>query len=181
MPAGRAAGDPRPRRGRRRPTILTALLLQATARRPGGPPWAISLPPCSSPRSGSSTARPRGIGVRLRLRPGRRSRLGRTRPASSRCAGWASGCCAAWSPTGRACAATRVTAGLLGAVGRSVAALAAGAAPAAAARADAVRDLVPTAIGDALLAFPVLALVRRMLHTDALREPRTRLIRAGRG
>jgi hypothetical protein len=76
-----------------------------------------------------------------------------------------------------------VTAGLVCAVSTSIATVVLAVTRSGANAADAVVYLLPTALGDALLAFAVLALVRRMLRTESLRAPHpvyTEIVVAGR-
>lgn len=163
--------------------ILTALLLQAALVGPVVQPWAISLPLVLVAAVGLVDGPATGLGFGFTC--GLVADLGSAHPAGIFALVWMGvGLLCGLVADRQSLRRDAVTAGLLSAVGSSVAVLALAIVTSRAGAWDAVRDLVPSAIGDVLLAFPVLALVRRMLHTDALRKPApvyTELIGAGRG
>ena len=133
--------------------ILTALLLQATLVAPVTRRGRSACPPCWSPRSRSSTGRPPAC--RSASPPGWSPTSARTtRPACSRCAGWASACSAARSPTGAALRRDAVVAGVVCGAGAAASPTAAARVVHSGAAAVATRSryALPTALGDAVLA-----------------------------
>ncbi|WP_375501726.1 hypothetical protein [uncultured Jatrophihabitans sp.] len=163
--------------------ILTALLLQAGIVGPVVAPYAVSLPLVLVATVGLVDGPATGLGFGFTA--GLVADLGSAHPAGV--------FALVWMGVGLLCGLVAdrhslrrdaVTAGVVSGVGSSVATLVLALVSSRAAAFDAVRDLVPSAIGDVVLAFAVLALVRRMLHTDVLRKPAavyTDLAGVGRG
>jgi rod shape-determining protein MreD len=162
--------------------IITALLLQAVLIAPLSAPWPVSLPVVvvaavalvDGPAAGMSFGFATGLLADL---------------GSNHAAGVLALC---WLGVGLLCGMVAdrrslrrdaVTAGLVCAAGTSVATVVLAVTHSGADAVQAITHLVPTAIGDALLALAVLALVRRMLHTESLRAPHpvfTEIVVAGR-
>ncbi len=163
--------------------ILTVLLLQAALIGPVVAPYAVSLPLVLVAAVGLVDGPATGLGFGFTA--GLVADLGSAHPAGVfalvwMCVGLLCGLVADRQSLRR----DAVTAGVVSGLGSSVATLFLALVTSRAGALDAVRDLAPSAVGDVVLAFAVLALVRRMLHSDALRKPApvyTELTGVGRG
>ncbi|WP_375484420.1 hypothetical protein [uncultured Jatrophihabitans sp.] len=150
--------------------VITALLLQAALVGPVVSPYAVSLPlvlvACVGLVDGPAT------GLGFGFATGLVADLGSAHPAGV--------FALVWMGVGLLCGLVAdrhslrrdaVTAGVLSGIGSSVATLVLALVISRAGVMDAVRDLLPSMLGDVVLAFALLALVRRLLHTDSLRKP----------
>jgi cell shape-determining protein MreD len=149
--------------------ILTALLLQATLIGPVTSPWPVSLPAvlvlAVAFVDGPATGMSFGFAVGLV------ADLGSSHPAGVLALCWMGmGLIGGLVADRRSLVRDAISAGLLCGVVSSVATLVLLIVHAQDGSAlDAVRDLGPAALGDAVLALLLVPLVRRMLHTDSLR------------
>jgi cell shape-determining protein MreD len=163
--------------------IVTALLLQAAVVGPVVSPYAVSLPLVLVAAVGLVDGPATGLGFGFAA--GLVADLGSAHPAGVFALVWMGvGLLCGLVADRQSLRRDAVTAGILCGVGSSVATLVLALVSSRAGAWDAVHDLVPSALGDIVLAFGVLALVRRMLHTDALRKPAavyTELTGVGRG
>ena len=163
--------------------ILTTLLLQAVLVGPVVEPWAVSLPLVLVAAVGLVDGPATGLGFGFTA--GLVADLGSAHPAGVFALVWMGvGLLSGLVADRQSLRRDAVTAGVLSGIGSSVATLVLALVTDRAGWTDALRDLVPSAVGDVLLAFAVLALVRRMLHADALRKPAAVLIEltgVGRG
>lgn len=148
--------------------ILTALLLQATLVGPGFAPFAVSLPAVLV--AAVALVDGPATGMSFGFAAGLAADLGSRHPAGVLALCWLGiglwcGAIADRRSLRRDAATVGIGCGLAGSAATLLLVLMhrGGAAT------DAVRDLIPTALASTVLAFAVLALVRRMLHTDALR------------
>jgi rod shape-determining protein MreD len=162
--------------------MLTALLLQAAIVAPVTSPWPVSLPVVLVAAVGLVDGPAAGMTFGFTI--GLLADLGSSHPAGVLALCWlAVGLVCGMVADRRSLRRDAITAGLVCAFGTAAATIVLAITHSGTAALDAVRYLVPTAIADALLAFAVLALVRRMLHTDSLRAPHpvyTELVVAGR-
>jgi rod shape-determining protein MreD len=150
--------------------ILTALLLQATVVAPVTTPWPVSLPAVLV--AAVALVDGPAAGMSFGFATGLLADLGSNHPAGVLALCWLGiGLCCGTVADRRSLRRDAVTAGLICAVGTSVATIVLAVTRSGADASDAVLHVVPTAVGDTLLAFVVLALVRRMLRTDSLRAP----------
>lgn len=150
--------------------ILTTLLLQAVLVGPVVAPYAVSLPLVLVAAVGLVDGPATGLGFGFAA--GLVADLGSVHPAGVFALVWMGvGLLCGLVADRQSLRRDAVTAGVLSGVGSSVATLVLALVTSRAGVWDAVRDLVPSVIGDVLLAFAVLALVRRLLHTDSLRKP----------
>lgn len=163
--------------------IVTALLLQAALVGPVVAPYAVSLPLVLVAAVGLVDGPATGLGFGFAA--GLVADLGSAHPAGVFALVWMGvGLLCGLVADRQSLRRDAVTAGVLSGLGSSVATLVLALVTSGADVLDAVRGLVPSAIGDVVLAFVVVALVRRMLHADALRKPAavyTELAGAGRG
>lgn len=162
--------------------MITALLLQAALIAPVTTPWPVSLPIAlvaavalvDGPASGMSFGFATGL----------LADLGSNHPAGVLALCWLGvGLLCGTVADRRSLRRDALTAGLVCAAGTSAATIVLAITHSGANATDAVVYAIPTAIGDALLAFAVLALVRRMLRSESLRAPHpvyTELVVAGR-
>jgi rod shape-determining protein MreD len=150
--------------------MLTALLLQATLVAPATAPWLVSLPAVlvaavalvDGPAAGMSF----GFAIGLF------ADLGSQHPAGVLALCWLGvGLVCGLVADRRSLRRDAVAAGAVCGVASVVAAVLLAVVNSAASVSDSLRYLVPTAVGDALLAMLVIGIVRRMLHTDSLRAP----------
>lgn len=150
--------------------VLTALLLQATLVGPGFAPFAVSLPAVLV--AAVALVDGPATGMSFGFAAGLAADLGSRHPAGVLALCWLGvgllgGMLAGRRSLLKDALAAGVVCGLAGSVGTLLLALVNRGATAA----DAARDLIPTAIASALLSVVIIALVRRMLHTDSLRAP----------
>lgn len=161
---------------------LTALLLQAVLIAPVTSPWPVSLPAVLVAAvaliDGPATGMSFGFAVGLL------ADLGSDHPAGVLALCWLGvGLLCGMLADRRGLRRDAMTAGLVCAAGSFAATLMLAVVHAGAQAVDAVTYLVPAAAGDVILAVGVLALTRRMLHTDSLRAPHpvfTEIVLAGR-
>jgi cell shape-determining protein MreD len=162
--------------------MITALLLQAVLVAPVTTPWPVSLPAVVV--AAVALVDGPAAGMSFGFATGLLADLGSNHPA-----GVLALC---WLGVGLVCGMVAdryslrrdaVTAGVVCASATSMATIVLAVTHSGADAADSIVLAVPTAVGDALLAFAVLALVRRMLRTESLRAPhpiRSDVVVAGR-
>lgn len=150
--------------------IITALLLQATLVGPGFGVWPVSLPAlvvaavalADGPAAGMSFGFATGLAADLASR----------HPAGVLALCWLGlGLVCGMLGERRSLPRTALTAGLAAALAASAATLLLALTRQGAAATEAITDVVPVAVVGSLLAFGVVPLVRRMLHTEYLRAP----------
>jgi rod shape-determining protein MreD len=150
--------------------MVTVLLLQAALVAPVTDPWPVSLPAVLV--AAVALVDGPAAGMSFGFATGLLADLGSNHPAGVLALCWLGvGLFCGMVADRRSLRRDAVTAGLVCAVGTSVATIVLAVTHSGASAADAVVHAVPTAVGDALLAFGVLALVRRMLRTESLRAP----------
>jgi cell shape-determining protein MreD len=148
--------------------MITALLLQAALVAPAATRWPISLPvvlvAAVALVDGPATGMSFGFAIGLM------ADLGSNHPAGVLALCWLGvGLLCGTVADRRSLRRDAVTAGLVCAVGTSAATIVLAVTHSGATALDAVTYLIPTVLGDILLAFFVLALVRRMLRSESLR------------
>jgi len=162
--------------------MITALLLQAALVAPVTAPWPVSLPVALV--AAVALVDGPAAGMSFGFATGLLADLGSNHPAGVLALCWLGvGLLCGMVADRRSLRRDALTAGLVCAAGTSVATIVLAVTHSGTKATDAVVYAVPTAIGDALLAFAVLALVRRMLRTESLRAPHsvyTELVVAGR-
>jgi rod shape-determining protein MreD len=149
---------------------LTALLLQAVLVAPVTAPWPLSLPAVLVAAvaliDGPATGMSFGFAVGLL------ADLGSNHPAGVLALCWLGvGLLCGMLADRRGLRRDALTAGLVCAAGSFVATLFLAVVHAGAEAMDAITYVLPAAAGDIVLAFGVLAVARRMLHTESLRAP----------
>jgi cell shape-determining protein MreD len=163
--------------------MITALLLQAALVAPVTAPWPVSLPVVLVAAVGLVDGP--ATGMSFGFAAGLLADLGSNHPAGVLALCWLGvGLLCGMVADRRSLRRDALTAGLVCTVGTSVATVVLAVTHSGSSAVDAIRYLVVTAIGDGLLAFGVLALVRRMLRTDSLRAPHpvyTEVVVAGGG
>jgi cell shape-determining protein MreD len=152
--------------------VLTALLAQATLVAPVASPVPVSLPAVLV--AAVALVEGPGSGLALGFATGLVADFGSSHPAGVLALCWAGvGLVCAMSSDGRSVRHDAAVAAGVCAVFGSVATLLLTVLHSGGATAwIAARDVVPTGIGDALLALAVVPAVRAFLRTDALRAPR---------
>ena len=150
--------------------MLTVLLLQATVVGPATSPWSISLPAVLVAAvaliDGPAT------GMSLGFATGLLADLGSQHPAGVLALCWLGvGLVAGLVADRRSLRRDALTAGVVCGLGSLVGAVLLALVRTGASVTDAFVFLVPTVLGDAVLAAFVLAAARRMLRTDSLRAP----------
>lgn len=162
--------------------MITALLLQAALVAPVTAPWPVSLPVVVV--AAVALVDGPAAGMSFGFATGLLADLGSNHPAGVLALCWLGvGLLCGMVADRRSLRRDAVTAGLVCAVGTSLATIVLAVTHSGAHATDAIVQVVPTAVGDALLAFAALALVRRMLRTDSLRAPHpvyTEFVVAGR-
>jgi cell shape-determining protein MreD len=162
--------------------MITALLLQAALIAPATSPWPISLPVVLV--AAVALVDGPAAGMSFGFATGLLADLGSNHPAGVLALCWLGiGLLCGMVADRRSLRRDAVTAGVVCAIGTSAATIVLAVTHSGVAASDAIVYAVPTALGDALLAFAVLALVRRMLRTESLRAPHpvyTELVVAGR-
>lgn len=162
--------------------MITALLLQAALVAPVTAPWPVSLAVVLVAAVGLVDGP--AAGMSFGFATGLLADLGSNHPAGVLALCWLGvGMLCGMVADRRSLRRDALTAGLVCAAGTFAATIVLAVTRSGANATDAVVYAVPTAIGDALLAFVVLALVRRMLRTESLRAPHpvyTELVVAGR-
>lgn len=151
--------------------ILSALLLQATLIGPLSMPVAVSLPAVLV--AAVALVDGPGTGLSFGFAAGLLADLGSDHPAGILALVWLGlGVIAGRAGTGRSVRVDAATAAVLCALAAGVATLLLAVVHIGGASVwIAVRDLVPAAFGDALLALGVVPLVRAFLHTERMRAP----------
>jgi rod shape-determining protein MreD len=148
--------------------MLTALLLQATLVAPVASPWLVSLPAVLV--AAVALVDGPGSGMSFGFATGLLADLGSQHPAGVLALCWLGvGLLCGLLADRRTLRRDVLTAGFVCGVASIVATGLLVVVNTAASISDAVVYAVPTALGDALLAIAVLAVVRRMLRTDSLR------------
>jgi rod shape-determining protein MreD len=162
--------------------IITALLLQAVLIAPVAAPWPVSLPAVLV--AAVALVDGPAAGMSFGFATGLLADLGSNHPAGVLALCWLGvGLLCGMVADRRSLRRDAVTAGLVCAVSTSIATVVLAVTRSGANASDALVHLLPTALGDALLAFAVLALARRMLRTESLRAPHpvyTEIVVAGR-
>lgn len=150
--------------------ILTALLLQATLVGPVTNPFAVSLPAVLV--AAVALVDGPATGMSFGFAAGLVADLGSHHPAGVLALCWlAIGLVCGTVAVRHSLRRDAVSAGVVCGLAGSAATLLLTVVHGGGTLSGAVRDLVPVAIGDALLAFAVLAIVRRMLRSETLRAP----------
>lgn len=150
--------------------MITALLLQAVLVAPVTAPWPVSLPAVLI--AAVALVDGPAAGMSFGFATGLLADLGSNHPAGVLALCWLGvGLLCGMVADRRSLRRDAVTAGLVCAAATSMATIVLAVTHSGANAPDAIVHAVPTAIGDALLAFAVLALVRRMLRTESLRAP----------
>lgn len=150
--------------------MLTALLLQAVLVAPVSSPWPVSLPAVLV--AAVALVDGPAAGMSFGFAAGLLADLGSNHPAGVLALCWLGiGLACGMVADRRSLRRDAVVAGLLCAAGTSVATIALAVTHSGADALDSAVNFVPAAVGDALLAVAVLALVRRMLRTESLRAP----------
>ncbi len=152
--------------------MITAMLLQATVLAPLTQPIPISLPAVLVAMIALVDGP--GVGMSFGFASGLVADLGSAHPAGVLALAWTGlGVVCGMAATHRSAREDVVTAALCTAVATSLATVLLALVHSGGATASlAVRDLVPTAIGDALVALMIVVAVRALLHTEVLRAPR---------
>jgi hypothetical protein len=162
--------------------ILTALLLQAALVAPVTAPWPVSLPAVLV--AAVALVDGPAAGMSFGFACGLLADLGSNHPGGVLALCWLGvGLVCGLVADRRSLRRDALCAGLVCAAGASAATVLLAITNSGADALDALRYALPTAVGDAVLGFLVLGLVRRMLRTDSLRAPHpvlTELVVAGR-
>lgn len=160
--------------------ILTALLLQATLVAPVSAPFAVSLPAVLV--AAVALVDGPATGMSFGFAAGLVADLGSRHPAGVLALSWLGvGLLCGTLADRRSLRRDALTAGVVCGLASSAATLLLALVHAGGTVWDAVRDVVPAGIGDALLALVLVGLVRRMLHTDSLRAPHSVLTELAMG
>lgn len=150
--------------------ILTALLLQATLVAPVFAPFAVSLPAVLV--AAVALVDGPAAGMSFGFAAGLVADLGSRHPAGVLALCWLGvGLVCGMSADRRSLRRDAFTVGVVCGFASSAATLLLALVRSGATVADAVRDLIPAGVIDALLALVLVGLVRRMLHADSLRAP----------
>jgi cell shape-determining protein MreD len=150
--------------------ILTVLLLQATLVAPLAAPFAVSLPAVLV--AAVALVDGPAAGMSFGFAAGLVADLGSHHPAGVLALCWLGvGLLCGTFADRRSLRRDALTAGIVCGLAGSAATLLLALVTSGGTAWDAARDLVPTAIVDAVLALLVLAVVRRMLRSDSLRAP----------
>jgi len=161
--------------------MVTALLIQAGVVAPVTAPWPVSLPLVLV--AAVALVDGPGAGMSLGFAVGLVADLGSPHPAGVLALCWLGvGLVCGMVADRRSLRRDALAAGSVCAVGSALATLLLAVVHGGALATDAVVYLLPTVLGDTLLALGVLAVVRRMLRTDSLRAPHagyTELVVAG--
>ena len=148
--------------------IVTALLLQAAVIAPVTAPWPVSLPAVLV--AAVALVDGPATGMSFGFATGLLADLGSSHPAGVLALCWLGvGLLSGMVADRRSLRRDAVTAGLVCAAGASVATIVLAVTHSGVRAQDAIMLAAPTALGDAVLALAVLALVRRMLRTESLR------------
>lgn len=150
--------------------MVTVLLLQAALVAPVATPWPVSLPAVLV--AAVALVDGPATGMSFGFATGLLADLGSRHPAGVLALCWLGvGLVCGMLAAHRSLRRAAITAGVVCALGTSAATILLVVTHSGAVALDALTYALPTAAGDALLAFGVLALARRMLRTESLRAP----------